>query len=229
MKQEKLIWGYKELFAILLLILVAVPIIIENIGQRIFQDIFQNNLYAGTLTGLIMAVVFMCGLYLIVLKPKQLKWVAIGLKPFPRSDWKVIVGGFLLLFVMNIIILFIMDVMKIGIDNSKTEALKEESTWFTFSIAFISAAIISPIYEEILYRGFLYKWFRLRWGKVLGILLSSLIFMIVHIPTYNTLSVNFVSGVILAWTYEKSGSIMPGIIIHGLFNGIAVILTTMSF
>ncbi|SLL35517.1 integral membrane protein [Mycobacteroides abscessus subsp. abscessus] len=221
-------WGYKELFAMLLLILVAVPIVIENIGQSLLQAVFQNSLYAGTLTGLVMAVVFMYSLYIIALRPKQLKWIAVGLRPLSRKDWKVIVGGFLLLLVMSIIILIIMDAIQIGVDNSKTEALKDKSTWFTLSIAFISAAIISPIYEEILYRGFLYKWFRLKWGKVSGIFLSSLIFMIVHIPTYNTLPVNFVSGVILAWSYEKSGSVMPGIIIHGLFNGMAVILTATS-
>lgn len=98
----------------------------------------------------------------------------------------------------------------------------------SFLIAFVSAAIISPIYEEIFYRGFLYRWFRVKWGVPAGILLSSSVFMLVHIPTYNTLPVNFLTGVIFSWTYEKTGSIYPGMIIHGVFNGIAVVLTALS-
>ncbi|MCZ8534563.1 CPBP family intramembrane glutamic endopeptidase [Psychrobacillus psychrodurans] len=44
-----------------------------------------------------------------------------------------------------------------------------------------------------------------------GILLSSSVFMLMHIPTYNTLPINFLTGVIFSWTYEKTGSIYPGI------------------
>jgi citrate lyase synthetase len=53
--------------------------------------------------------------------------------------------------------------------------------------------------------------------------------MIAHIPTYNTLPVNFISGLVFAWTYEKTGSILPAIIIHASYNGIAFILTLISW
>ncbi|WP_397261974.1 type II CAAX prenyl endopeptidase Rce1 family protein [Peribacillus simplex] len=31
-----------------------------------------------------------------------------------------------------------------------------------------------------------------------------------------------------AWAYEKTGSIWPSVMIHGLFNGLAVILTFLE-
>ena len=59
-------------------------------------------------------------------------------------------------------------------------------------------------------------------------LLSASIFTLVHIPTFNTLPVNFVSGLVFAWIYQKTGSVIPCILMHGLFNGIAVILTVAA-
>ena len=113
-------------------------------------------------------------------------------------------------------------------ENSKTEAIQQNLTMFHFSIAFVSAAVISPIYEEIFYRGFIYRWLRTRIGLGSAILLSSLIFTIVHIPTYNAMPANFLGGVIFAWAYERTNSIWPGAIIHGLVNGVFLLLTVIG-
>ncbi|CAH8712124.1 hypothetical protein M5W83_06405 [Paenibacillus thiaminolyticus] len=32
----------------------------------------------------------------------------------------------------------------------------------------------------------------------------------------------------LAWTYERTGSVVPGIVVHSVFNTIAVLLTVLS-
>lgn len=101
-------------------------------------------------------------------------------------------------------------------------------TLINFVIAFVSASIVSPIYEEIFYRGFLYRWFRGKYGILIGMVVSSLIFMVVHIPTYNVLPTALVSGLFFSWTYEKTGSIIPGIIMHSTFNGIALIVTVFA-
>ncbi|OAH55761.1 hypothetical protein AWH48_03540 [Domibacillus aminovorans] len=61
-----------------------------------------------------------------------------------------------------------------------------------------------------------------------GINASSFIFMIVRIPTFNVLPVAFASGLIFAWAYEKTHSVIPGIIIHGTLNAIAIILTAFA-
>lgn len=116
----------------------------------------------------------------------------------------------------------------ISVENSKTQAIQQNITFFTVLIAFLSAAVISPIYEEIFYRGFLYRWLRTRLGLVGAILLSSFIFTIAHIPTYNVMPVNFFSGIIFALAYERTNSIWPSIIIHGLTNGIMVLLTSLG-
>ncbi|WP_377890868.1 CPBP family intramembrane glutamic endopeptidase [Alkalihalobacillus sp. R86527] len=221
-------WTYSELTLLLLLTLVIVPVGIEYLLYDFLYQVFLDRLYSGTITGFVMSIVFILAVYFIALKPHSLGWNVVGLCSFSRTYWKWIIVWIVVLIATSLLLLILMDFLKIGLENRKTESMKVNMTWVTFIIGFISAAIISPIYEEIFYRGFLYKWFRMKWGVGAGIVLSSLIFTIVHIPTYNTLPVNFISGVIFAWTYEKSGSIWPGIIIHGTFNGIAVILTALT-
>ncbi|QDP42073.1 CPBP family intramembrane metalloprotease [Radiobacillus deserti] len=201
---------------------------IEGLLYYLLNEVIQNDLYTGTSIGLVMAIVFTTSVYLVALKPHQLGWDEVGVRSFSKQYWIRMLGWTILLIVASISIVAIMDVLQIGIDNHKTKSLKQDMNGFTFSIGFISAAIISPVYEEIFYRGFLYKWFRAKWGVGIGLVASSIIFTLVHIPTYNTLPINFLSGLIFAWTYEKTGSIVPAILIHGTVNGLGVILTAMA-
>ena len=221
-------WSRKELIQLLLLVLVMIPIFIEYLLMNTFSRLFQNDLYSGTLIGFIMSIIFMCGLYLIALKPQRLKWHEVGVRRFPKKYCGPIVGWTLVLIIVSIILVLLMSLVGVGTENSKTESIQSHLTPLNFLIAFVSASIISPIYEEIFYRGFLYRWFRGRYGIMTGMIVSSFIFMIVHIPTYNVLPATFASGLVFSWTYEKTGSVIPGIIIHATFNTIALVLTTLS-
>lgn len=109
-------------------------------------------------------------------------------------------------------------------ENEKTAALEHISV-SSFLIAFISAAIISPIYEEVFYRGFLFRWFRTRTNFITASLCSSIIFSIAHIPTYNVVPVACFTGFVFAYVYEKTESIWPSVFVHGLSNGIMLLLT----
>ncbi|MEN2767924.1 CPBP family intramembrane glutamic endopeptidase [Ornithinibacillus xuwenensis] len=219
-------WSWKELILLLVLVLVLVPFFIEYLFMHTLTDLFQNELYSGTLIGLIMAIIFTFGVYFIAIKPKKLTWQEVGLQPFSKSYWLPTIGWTIMLIISAILVTIAVEVLiNIGTDNSKTESLQTRLSFMNISIAFISAAIISPIYEEIFYRGFLYRWFRSKYGVRAGILISSFIFMLVHIPTYNSLPYTFLSGLIFAWTYEKTHSIYPAMIIHGLFNGLSIVLT----
>lgn len=222
-------WTWKELGKLLLLVLVIVPVFIEFLLKEYFLAVLQNDLYAGTLIGFIMSIIFTLAVYFIILRPNALSWKEVGLKKFSAGYWGPIIGWTFVLIVISIIIVVIMEMLLgVGPENSKTDSLQSGMTLINLLIGFVSAAIISPLYEEIFYRGFLYRFLRSKFGVPIGMLSSSFIFMIVHIPTFNTLPINFVSGLVFAWTYEKSGSIVPAIMIHGMFNGIAVILTALG-
>lgn len=226
--KEKDRWGSKEFILLLLLEFVVVIGFIKFILQPIYLQWYKSDLYAGTFTGITIAIILISGTYLIALRPKRLSWTEVGLKKFAKEDWKLIVLYTMIVMIGAIVITILTSFIGNTWENSKTEAIQQSKSFFSIVIAFISAAVISPIYEEIFYRGFLYRWFRTRVGFAGALLLSSMIFTIIHIPTYNAMPVNFFSGIIFALAYEKTNSIWPSILIHGISNGIMVLLASSA-
>ncbi|MDW2876149.1 MULTISPECIES: CPBP family intramembrane glutamic endopeptidase [Bacillaceae] len=221
-------WGWREFILLMLLEFAVVIGVVKLIVQPLYAEWFKDDLYAGTLTGLTIAVILMAGVYFTALRPKKLSWREVGVKGFALKDWKLIGLYSAVLLAGAVIIVVLTSFIGNTWENSKTEAMQQNVTFFTVLIAFISAAVISPIYEEIFYRGFLYRWLRTRMGLKGALLLSSLIFTIIHIPTYNVMPVNFFSGILFALAYERTGSIWPPVLIHGLTNGFMVLLTSLG-
>ncbi|WP_282137283.1 CPBP family intramembrane glutamic endopeptidase [Rossellomorea aquimaris] len=221
-------WGWKEFILLMLLEFGLVIGCIKFVVKPLYSGWLDNELYAGTLMGLTIAIILLSGVYLIALRPKQLSWSEVGVKAFNVKDWKIIIIYSVILLVGAVIIVVLTSFIGNSWENSKTEAMQQNATFFTILLAFISAAIISPIYEEIFYRGFLYRWLRTRIGLTGALLLSSLIFTIIHIPTYNVMPVNFFSGILFALAYERTNSIWPSVLIHGLTNGIMVLLASLG-
>ncbi|KAA1189402.1 CPBP family intramembrane glutamic endopeptidase [Paenibacillus sp. B2(2019)] len=221
-------WTWREFIALLALEFVFVIFVIKYAVQSMYEQWLGNTLYSGTLTGLTIAIVLLLGLYFIALRPKKMSWTEVGVKGFPAKDWWRIALWTLILIVFSVATLYLTSFLGNTVDNSKTESLKQNVTLFTIIIGIVSAGIVSPFYEEIFYRGFIYRWLRARVSMRWAIVISSLIFTFAHFPTMNAMPVNFISGVVLAWTYERTGSVVPGMILHGVFNTIAVLLTAMS-
>lgn len=219
------VWGWRECVELLVLEFVGVIVGIKLIVQPMYERWLDNDLYAGTLMGLTVAITLMIGVYFIALRPRQLSWKEVGVRTFQKKDWKLI-GLYTILLVIGSIILMLLT-MLVGnqLENSKTDAMQENFSVISALIAFISAVVISPIYEEIFYRGFMYRFFRNRVGIPSAIVISSLIFTIAHIPTYNAMPVNFLGGVIFALAYERTNSIWPPVLIHGLTNAVFVFAT----
>lgn len=92
-----------------------------------------------------------------------------------------------------------------------------------FIIEVIATAILAPIIEEIIFRGLCYRYARKAFPTFAAALISGVIFGISH---GNPISFVFTTilGIILAYAYEKSGSIVPSILIHMGFNGGAYIV-----
>lgn len=223
-------WSWKELVYLMLLTFLFVPVFIENLLMHRLTQWFQNDLYSGTLTGLMMAILFTTGVYLIALRPKGVSWKAIGWQKFRASYWGWILLWYVFIFIGAVIISYLVEIwFGMGTENSKTESLVSRLSAFNMLIAFLSAAVISPIYEEIFYRGFLYRWTRSQYGVIAGMIVSTLIFTLAHLPTYNQLPYAFFTGFVFAWTYEKTASIFPAIFLHGLFNGTVFLLTVLGY
>jgi uncharacterized protein len=84
--------------------------------------------------------------------------------------------------------------------------------------------IAAPISEEICFRGMLFGGLRERLPKLGAALISALIFGGLHATTgVSAVPPLIVFGFLLALLYEKTGSVVPGILLHMLNNSVALL------
>ena len=88
----------------------------------------------------------------------------------------------------------------------------------------LAIAIIGPVLEELLFRGAITKALLQQYSPTKAILLSALLFGVFHINPAQILPA-FLIGILLAWTYYKTGSLIPCIFMHILNNSLSVYLS----
>ncbi len=92
--------------------------------------------------------------------------------------------------------------------------------WVLYAIA---AVILAPLMEELFTRGMLYGWLRRQVGVKKGLIISSLLFAVLHFNGLGLISF-FVTGLLFGALYERTGSLAPGMIAHATHNLISVVL-----
>jgi membrane protease YdiL (CAAX protease family) len=94
----------------------------------------------------------------------------------------------------------------------------------TVPVQILLIVIAAPIGEEVCFRGMLFGGLRERWPRIAAALLSGLIFGGLHALTgLSAVPPLIAFGFVLALLYEKTGSIVPGILLHMLNNSVALL------
>lgn len=82
----------------------------------------------------------------------------------------------------------------------------------------VAAAVVAPVLEEIVFRGLLYATLRRRYSAAVSMAASAALFASVHgygrVGWISTAA----SAVIWAWLYERTRSVVPGILAHAANN-----------
>ena len=87
-------------------------------------------------------------------------------------------------------------------------------------------ALLPAVCEELAFRGFILTGLTRRLGTRKAILVSSLLFAIAHLNAFQFLP-TFILGLVLGLLVTRSGSLLPGVLFHGLHN--ALLVTVASF
>jgi membrane protease YdiL (CAAX protease family) len=90
-------------------------------------------------------------------------------------------------------------------------------------VAVVLGALVAPIVEELFFRGFLYPALRRRLGVAGGIVVSAVVFGLFHGNAW-LIFPTFAIGMILAYLYEREGSLGPPIMLHSLNNLISIVI-----
>ena len=91
-------------------------------------------------------------------------------------------------------------------------------------LTFISICILTPISEELLFRGYILDALNRLHGKWPAIIISSIIFGMVHFDPF-TMGMATIGGVIYGWIRMRTGSLVPGIVAHAMWNTMALMFT----
>ena len=87
----------------------------------------------------------------------------------------------------------------------------------------VGMVIVAPVVEEITFRGLLFRGFRQRWPLPPAAILSGLVFAAFHLSA-TTLIPLTITGIAIAWAYNRTGSIWAAILPHAGLNAIAFIV-----
>lgn len=90
---------------------------------------------------------------------------------------------------------------------------------------------LAPVVEEAVFRGYIFGNLR-EYNRWAAYLLSAGVFALLHVWQFSAeghdlryllLGVQYlVPGLVMAWTFERSGSLWGSILLHGIVNGLAV-------
>ncbi|WP_343038608.1 CPBP family intramembrane glutamic endopeptidase [Pandoraea morbifera] len=90
--------------------------------------------------------------------------------------------------------------------------------------AFAMVCLIAPFVEEMLYRGIILRSFLRQYPAGTAIAHSAAVFGLAHLNVYQFV-VALIIGLIIGKMYERTRSLVPGILLHMFYNTSVVVLT----
>ena len=172
----------------------------------------------------IQTAILLFAIYLVAVRWRGMRWREFGLKP-ARGIW------YLRAFGVALVALFLTGGINLvfqhlhgGVPSNPqfTMIAPAGFSWFGLIGMLIMVGGVMPFAEELLFRGLFYGWLRERRGVTAAVVISALLFSLLHGILWLAPAL-FVVGMILALVYEKSGSLWVAVLVHGLFNSAGVI------
>jgi membrane protease YdiL (CAAX protease family) len=144
----------------------------------------------------------------------------------PRSWWRALGLGALLIMVTYVFVGALSPILQPGEEQGLTPNGWDSSRAAQFVVNFVAIAFVVPIVEELTFRGVGFTLLR-RFGEAVAVVGVGVAFALVHgIPEGLPVFALFGGG--LAYIRSRSESVYPGMVVHGLFNGLGLILAVVT-
>ncbi|HEU4480537.1 MAG TPA: type II CAAX endopeptidase family protein, partial [Actinomycetota bacterium] len=167
--------------------------------------------------------IFFASLWYFVIRRKGATWADIGFKQVPGTTYLLMVPIAIgLLIGSGLIALWVRSTFSDVPTAEDQLAIEDALTKGEFLWLFFATGVVAPVVEETFFRGVLYRYLRLRWTVPLAMVVSALLFAIVHaIPVL--IPVFLFLGIVFAFVAERYDSLYPAITLHALNNGVALL------
>jgi membrane protease YdiL (CAAX protease family) len=223
------------------LVVVALGALVgTSLANAVLADVLASYTRTGSMTietflvaALSTQVPMLLVLYGRLIAPGAITWRDLGLRPMPlervlRVGMATGLAALLLAAVIGQLL------ASFGVRPNQVEQFSfvRREGLGAFVLVLLVAAVVAPFVEELFFRGFLFGLYRRRQPLWVAYLASGALFAFLHaLPGVMDLAQNlglvlavFVLGTLLAWTYQRTGSLYPGIVAHGVNNGVALVV-----
>lgn len=170
--------------------------------------------------------------YLRVVLPGAVRLSGLGFRRLPLERLLGFgLGGALAALAISAAIGVVLDQLGIHQNQMQEFSFVHEAGLPVFLLVLVDGSVLAPFAEETFFRGFLFGLYRQRRPRLEAYAVSGLLFALLHtqpqsmdlVENAGLLVAIFALGTLLAWIYERTGSLYPGMIAHGLNNGIALV------
>lgn len=176
----------------------------------------------------ISAVIYILTLVIVIGLPWWLKRFKttrqdLGLLRLPSwSDIGLAPVGFVVYIIISAMLLWLATICLPGLDLNQVQetGFGAISRRHEYLLAFTTLVVLAPLAEEVLFRGYLYGKLRKLTPAWVAVLITSLIFGVVH-GQWNVGLDTFALSLVLCTLREITGSVWSSVLLHMLKNGIA--------
>lgn len=228
--------GYKPWVAIVLPIWVLAGFILAQVigglsllGLRSIGVSFAG-VNESTLQTVFSAIIYVLSLVIVVgipwwVKKYRTSLREVGLQTTPTwTDILLAPAGFIAYVILSFILTSIASQFSFyDIDQIQDTGFAQLNQGYEYLLAFLTLVVIAPIAEEILFRGYLLGKLRKHVPIWAAILVTSLLFGLVHFAWNVGVDV-FALSIVLCLLRIGTGRLWPAVLLHMLKNGLAFYL-----
>jgi uncharacterized protein len=196
-----------------------------QIANGELSDIFKPSITSSLVLASLEFFALTGSVYLFGIRRKGLSWKNIGFNNL-STNWLLAVIGISVVVIPLSGLISTLTLVILGqpLTNPQLDFLIPEGfNWVSAAGMLLLGGIAVPFAEELFFRGVIYKWLRDSWGIWPGVIISSLIFGIVHVDISVVVAAFFL-GIILALVYEYTRSLWSAVLIHVINNSVKIAL-----
>ncbi len=226
-------WDLRDIFKVflfyLLMMLAGIPVFLRIVKQIFGLDLVETFGQNTILLSLSLVVNILTCLYIfnIVRTGYSMSVVSLGLTIRNwKSDVKTGLKYYLLVLPVIIASGFVVDfaLRAFGIEPEQQDIINNvlsEDSLGVLAFMIFFGVLAAPIVEELIFRGFLQSAVRITCDKLQTVLTSGFVFALIHWNSHVFLQI-FILGLLLAYLFEKTGSLVAPITVHICHNTITL-------
>ena len=179
------------------------------LGLTVSDELLGVLLYLPIIAWVVVMVMGRAGVNL----GAMLRWPKLG------TYWFVVAGMLLVQFVFSLAAILVTGLVAPWMGDSLAGVGQGNVI-----LATVGLVVLPPLVEEVVFRGVLLERFSVKWRVGVAVILSAVLFGILHADPVGAGMFGIITGLL----YLRTGSLWPGIIIHPVNNSVALAAMRMA-